>query len=112
MTNWSNWLPLLLLAILLEVAGVTSMKLSHGFSRPIPSVLLFVFYGLSFGCLTLVLRRVEVSVAYALWSAIGTTLVALLGTIAFGESMTLGKAASIALIVAGVVGLRLSDSGG
>ena len=109
---WLSWFPLLIVAILFEVAGVTCMKLSVGFTKMVPSVALFVCYGLSFLCLTLVLRKVDVSIAYALWSAIGTTLVAIIGALWFGEAMTAMKIASIALIVAGVIGLRLSGSGG
>ena len=60
----------LLLAILLEVAGTTSMKLSHGFTRLVPSILIFVFYALSFTALTFALRRLDMSVTYAVWSGL------------------------------------------
>ena len=59
-----SWV-LLALAIVLEVAGTTNMKLSEGFTERVPSVLVFVFYGLSIGALTLSLKRIDVSVAYA-----------------------------------------------
>jgi len=106
-----NWVPLLLLAVCLEVAGTTCMKLSQGFTRPLPSVLLFLFYGLSFICLTFVLRRVEISVTYALWSALGTILVAIVGIGFFHETITPQKIISLLLIIAGVVGLRLTGAG-
>ncbi len=57
----------LVLAIVAEVSGTTCMKLSHGFTRFIPSVLLFVFYGCSFTLMTLALKKLEVSVVYADW---------------------------------------------
>lgn len=57
-------------AIVLEVAGTTSMKLSQGFTRLGPSVLIFVFYGLSFVALTLALKKVDVGVAYAIWAGL------------------------------------------
>ena len=60
-----TWLYLVL-AILLEVSGTTCMKLSEGFTRMVPSILLVVFYTLSFGMLTLALKRIDVSVAYAI----------------------------------------------
>ena len=102
------WL-LLTGAIVLEVAGTTSMKLSEGFSRLVPSVLIFVFYGLSFVALTLALRKFDVSVAYAVWSGVGTALVAVIGVMYFREPLTALKLVSIALIIAGVVGLNLGE---
>jgi len=62
-----TWLYLVL-AILLEVSGTTCMKLSEGFTRMVPSILLVVFYTLSLGMLTLALKKIDVSVAYAIWS--------------------------------------------
>ena len=93
-------------AILLEIAGTVSMKLSHGFSRTLPSVLLFVFYGLSFGLMTVAIKRIEMSVSYAIWSGVGTATIALVGVFAFRESLTAVQIASIVLIIVGVVGLR------
>jgi small multidrug resistance pump len=98
----------LIAAIFLEVAGTTSMKISHGFSRLWPSVLIFVFYGLSLAGLTLALRRLDVSVAYAVWSGLGTAVVAIIGVVYFKESLSLLKVASLALIVIGLLGLNYS----
>jgi small multidrug resistance pump len=95
-------------AIVMEVAGTTSMKLSAGFSRPLPSVLIFVFYALSFAALTLSLRRLDLAVTYAIWSGLGTILITLIGVGLFGESMTAVKVVSILLIVIGVIGLNLA----
>ncbi len=100
----------LILAIILEVAGTTNMKLSQGFTNTIPSILIFVFYGLSFICLTLTLKRIDVSVAYAVWAGLGTALIAAIGFIYFQEVVTGIKLISIALIVIGVVGLNLSGA--
>ncbi len=97
----------LLLAILFEVAGTTSMKLSDGFNKVGPSIFIFIFYILSFTFLTLTLKRLEVSVAYAVWSGLGTLLIAIIGVFFFHEPMTLVKAASLFLIVIGIFGLRL-----
>jgi len=98
------WL-LLVAAIVLEVAGTTSMKLSQGFERTLPSIMIFVFYALSFVAMTLALRRLDLSIAYAIWAGVGTLLITLIGFIYFTEQATLFKAACIALIVLGVVGL-------
>jgi len=97
----------LIIAILLEVAGTTSMKLSDGFSRLVPSVLIFVFYGLSFAGLTLALKRIDVSIAYAIWAGLGTALITVIGLAYFKEPATLIKLISIGLIVVGVIGLNL-----
>ena len=93
-------------AIALEIAGTVSMKLSHGFSRPLPSVLLFVFYALSFALMTVAVKRIDVSVSYAIWSGVGTATIALIGVCWFRESLTLLQVASIVLIIVGVIGLR------
>ena len=101
------WLYLVL-AILLEVAGTTCMKLSEGFSRVVPSILLFVFYTLSFSMLTLALKRIDVSIAYAVWSGVGTALIATIGLLWFKEPATAMKLVSLGLIILGVIGLNMS----
>ncbi|NDJ22240.1 QacE family quaternary ammonium compound efflux SMR transporter [Nostoc sp. B(2019)] len=100
-----NWVYLIA-AILFEVSGTTCMKLSQGFTRIVPSVLIFVLYGLSFTFLTLSLKRLEVSVAYSVWAGLGTILIATIGIIWFRESATLIKLISIALIIMGVIGIN------
>ncbi len=102
-----TWLYLVL-AILLEVCGTTCMKLSEGFTKLVPSILLFVFYTLSFGMLTMALKKLEVSVAYAVWSGMGTALIATIGVLWFKEPVTALKLISLGLIILGVVGLNLS----
>src|SRR3712207_6916122 len=82
-----GWI-LLVLAILLEVAGTTNMKLSEGFSKLLPSVLVLFFYALSIIALTFAVNRLDVSVAYAIWSGMGTALVAIIGLWFFQESIT------------------------
>jgi small multidrug resistance pump len=93
-------------AIVLEIAGTVSMKLLHGFTRMLPSVLLFVLYGLSFGLMTVAVKKIDMSVSYAIWSGVGTATIALIGVFAFRESLSFVQAISIVLIIAGVVGLR------
>lgn len=98
-------------AILVEVAGTTCLKLSDGFRRPVPSVLVVVFYLFAFYLLSLALRTIPVGVAYAVWAGAGTILVALVGVFLFREPATILKGASILLIVAGVAGLQWSMGG-
>jgi len=93
-------------AIALEIAGTLSMKLSRGFTVTLPSVLLFVFYAASFSLMTVAIRRIDMSVSYAIWSGVGTATIALIGVGWFKESLTEVQIASIVLIVAGVIGLR------
>jgi small multidrug resistance pump len=102
-----TWLYLAL-AILLEVSGTTCMKLSEGFTKVVPSILLFVFYTLSFAMLTLALKKLDVSIAYAVWSGVGTALIAAIGVLWFREPATALKFISLGLIIIGVVGLNLS----
>ncbi len=93
-------------AILLEVAGTTCMRLSEGFTRLTPSVLIFVFYALSFGLNTLVIRVLGLSVVYGVWSGVGTVLTAMIGVWYFKEPATTVKMMSVGLIVIGVMGLH------
>ena len=93
-------------AILLLVAGTTCMRLSEGFTRLTPSVLIFVFYALSFGLNTLVIRVLGLSVVYGVWSGVGTVLTAMIGIYYFKEPATAIKLVSIGLIVIGVMGLH------
>ena len=100
----------LLLAILAEVVGTVSMKLSEGFTRLAPSVSVAVFYVVSIVLLVLALKRIDVSVAYAVWSGVGTAFIAAVGILWFREPATAVKMVSLALIVAGVVGLNLGGA--
>ncbi len=97
----------LLLAILFEVTGTTSMKFAEGFSKPLPSILVFVFYGLSIAGLVMALKHLDLSYTYAVWSGVGTALIATIGFFWFNETTSVMKIASLALIIAGVVGLNL-----
>ena len=96
-------------AIVLEVAGTTSMRLSEGFGRLTPSVLIFVFYAASFTLNTMVIRTLGLSVVYAVWSGVGTVLTALIGFLYFKEPATTLKMISIGLIVIGVFGLHAAS---
>ena len=99
---------LLFVAILLEVAGITSMKLSRGFAELVPSIAVPVFYVLSAAAVILALKRLDLSVTYAIWSGVGTALAAMIGIAYFREPLTLFKLASLALVILGVVGLSLA----
>lgn len=100
---------LLLLAIVFEVFGTTCMKLSEGFSKILPSILIFVFYAISFTVFTFALKKLDVSIAYAIWAGLGTALITIIGIFWFREPVNALKMASLILVVIGVVGLNLSD---
>lgn len=103
-------LVFLMLAILAEVAGTTSLKLSQGFSKLLPSLGVVVFYGLSFTFISFALKRIEVGVVYATWSGVGTALIATIGILWFKEPLTAIKIGSLLLIIFGVIGLNLSGA--
>ncbi|RKD25887.1 small multidrug resistance protein [Ammoniphilus oxalaticus] len=94
-------------AILLEIAGTVSMKLSDGFSKWIPSALMLLFYLLAFICLSFSFRTISVSIAYAIWSGVGTAAIAIIGYFIFQESLTVTKVTAILLIIIGVVLLNI-----
>ena len=100
---------LLSVAILFEVAGTTSMKLSRGFAEIWPSIGVFVFYMGAAAAIILALRRLELSIAYAIWSGVGTALTVMIGIAFFREPLSAFKLASIALVIVGVAGLSLAS---
>ena len=101
---------LLAFAILSEVGATLALRVSDGFSRPIPSLIVVVGYGISFWFLALALKDIPVSLTYAIWSGVGTALIAVAGVLGFGETMNLMKLLSLMVIVLGVAGL--SAAGG
>jgi small multidrug resistance pump len=103
-----GWI-LLVVAIVLEVVGTTNMKLSEGFSKLVPSVLVLFFYALSIVALTFAVNRLDVSVAYAVWSGMGTALVAMIGIWFFQESLTTTKLVALGLIIVGVAMLHTTS---
>ncbi|MFV2085101.1 DMT family transporter [Micromonospora sp. LOL_021] len=101
---------LLVVAGLLETGFALALKQSAGFTRLVPSVLFVVVALGSFGLLSLALRDLPVGTAYAVWIGIGAAGTAIAGILWYGEPGHAARLVSIALIVAGVVGLRLFHS--
>ncbi len=104
-----NWWYLLI-AIPFGVLGTISMKLSHGFQKWKPSLCLAIFYLISFVALTLAVQGLDISIVYAIWSGVGTILVAVISALFFDEVMTLKKIISIVFIVVGVIGIHLTNA--
>ncbi|MEV6343567.1 multidrug efflux SMR transporter [Actinoplanes sp. NPDC051851] len=99
---------LLLLAIATELVGTSLMKATDGFTRLWPTVVVLVSYVLSFVFLAQAVKGMQVGIAYAIWSAVGTAAIVVIGAAFLGEPVTLAKVAGIALIIAGVVTLNLT----
>ena len=100
---------LLSIAIAFEVAGTTSMKLSHGFTNLTPSILMFAFYAAAFSCNALVVKTLDLSITYAVWSGVGTVVTAAIGIFWFREPATALKMVCISFIVIGVFGLHAAS---
>jgi small multidrug resistance pump len=95
-------------AIITEVIATTALKLSEGFTKLVPSIVVVVGYVVAFGMLSQALTRgMTIGVAYGVWAAVGIALVAIVGAAFLGESMTWVQVGGIALVIAGVLALEL-----
>jgi small multidrug resistance pump len=101
---------LLSAAIATEVTATLALKHSDGFSNPLPSAIVVAGYAISFWLLALVLKQLSVGTTYAIWSAVGTAAIALIGIAAYGEGASLLKLGSLALIIVGVIGLNAAGA--
>lgn len=101
---------LLGLAIVVEVVATALLPRTAGFTSPGWTVLVVAGYASSIWLLTVIVRSMPVSVTYAIWAGAGTALVAVVGLVFLGESFSWLKAASLVMIVAGVVGLNLTGA--
>lgn len=102
---------LLFLAGLFEVAWAIGLKYTEGFTRPIPSALTLAAMVASVVLLGIAMKSLPVGTAYAVWVGVGAVGTALLGIVLFAEPATAGRLISLALIVAGIVGLKLATPG-
>ncbi|WP_053947517.1 DMT family transporter [Halolamina sediminis] len=89
-------------AILSELVGTTALKLSEGFTEPVPSLGVVVGYGLAFYLVSLALEELPIGVVYGTWAALGVVGVAAIGAIVFEEPVDLAGVVGLLLIVAGV----------
>jgi len=98
-------------AIAAELFATSLMKSTEGFTRLWPTVTVLAAYGTSFVMLSQAVKQIEVGVAYAIWSGVGTAAIVAIGAAFLGEPLTVVKVSGIALIIAGVVVLNLTGSG-
>lgn len=98
----------LFIAGVFEVVWVIAMKYTEGLTKLIPSAVMIVAMIISFGCLTLAVKYLPLGTSYAIWTGIGAVGAMIAGIILFGESASAFRIASAGLIVAGIIGLKLS----
>ena len=94
-------------AIVAEVIATSALKASEGFTRPGPSAIVVLSYGLAFYCLSLTLKTVPVGVAYAVWSGLGIVLITVAGYVLYRQRIDAAALIGMALIVAGVAVIQL-----
>ncbi|MCD0449626.1 multidrug efflux SMR transporter [Actinocorallia sp. API 0066] len=96
-------------AILAEVTATSLLKSTEGFTRPLPTALCLIGYTVSFLLLAQGINRgLQVGLAYAIWSGVGTALIATIGVLFLHEPVTAAKVAGVALVIGGVVTLNLA----
>ena len=101
---------LLLVAGLLEVGWAIGLKYTEGFTRLWPSVFTLVSMVASVVLLGIAMKSLPVGTSYAVWVGVGAVGTAILGIVLFGEPANLGRLVSLGLIVAGIVGLKLTTA--
>ncbi|EKT4466854.1 quaternary ammonium compound efflux SMR transporter SugE [Pseudomonas juntendi] len=104
-----SWI-ILFFAGLFEVGWAVGLKYTDGFTRPLPTALTVAAMAVSLGLLGLAMKELPLGTAYAVWTGVGAVGTVIAGIILFGESMAFMRLASVALIVAGLVGLKVSTS--
>ncbi|HEX5843774.1 MAG TPA: quaternary ammonium compound efflux SMR transporter SugE [Pseudomonas sp.] len=102
-----SWI-ILFFAGLFEVAWAVGLKYTDGFTRPIPTALTVAAMIVSLLLLGLAMKQLPLGTAYAIWTGIGAIGTVIAGILLFGESISLVRLASVALILCGLVGLKLS----
>lgn len=107
----SPWL-LLLLAITAEVIGTSCLKLSQGFSRPVPTLVVLLAYAISMTLMSRVVQVLPMGLTYALWSGIGIVAIVIIGLLLYHQVPTQGQLMGMALITAGVITVNLSGHPG
>lgn len=102
-----SWI-ILFFAGLFEVGWAVGLKYTDGFSKPLPTALTIAAMAVSLGLLGLAMKELPLGTAYAIWTGVGAVGTVIAGIILFGESMALFRLASVALIIAGLIGLKIS----
>ena len=106
MNSWI-WLTA---AVVLEVIGTSFLKVSQGLSRLWPTILMFLFYGLAFVGLSMAIKKLDMSIAYAVWSGVGIILITIIDVFVFKTQLSGLMLFSMVLILIGVVMLKMLSS--
>ncbi|PIL14859.1 multidrug transporter [Puniceibacterium antarcticum] len=101
---------ILAIAILSETIATTALQASQQFTKPLPSVIVVIGYGLAIYLLSVSLKTFPVGIAYALWAGLGIVLIAVIGYVAFGQKLDLPAVVGMGLIIAGIVTINLFSS--
>lgn len=104
-----NWL-ILIFAGLLEVVWAVGLKYTHGFTKPLPSLVTIVAMAASFYCLSIAMRSLPLSIAYTVWVGIGIIGTVVFGVIFLKEPINAFRVFSLLLIITGILGLKLSSA--
>ncbi|MGH8452620.1 quaternary ammonium compound efflux SMR transporter SugE [Pseudomonas sp.] len=102
-----SWI-ILFFAGLFEVGWAVGLKYTDGFSKPLPTALTIAAMAVSLGLLGLAMKELPLGTAYAIWTGVGAVGTVIAGIVLFGESMALFRLASVALIICGLIGLKIS----
>ncbi|WP_165672775.1 quaternary ammonium compound efflux SMR transporter SugE [Metapseudomonas otitidis] len=102
-----SWI-ILFFAGLFEVGWAVGLKYTEGFTRPLPTALTMLAMAISLGLLGLAMKHLPLGTAYAIWTGIGAVGTVIAGVILFGESVALMRLGSVALIIFGLIGLKMS----
>ncbi|WP_459208117.1 quaternary ammonium compound efflux SMR transporter SugE [Pseudomonas sp. MLB6B] len=102
-----SWI-ILFCAGLFEIGWAVGLKYTDGFTRPLPTALTIGAMAVSIGLLGMAVKELPLGTAYAVWTGVGAVGTVIAGIILFGEAVTLMRVASVALIVAGLIGLKVS----
>lgn len=94
-------------AIFCEIIATSALKSAEGFTRPVPTALVLVGYGIAFYCLSVALRTIPVGIAYAVWSGVGIVAISLIGLFWYRQTIDAAGLIGMGLIVAGVLVINL-----
>ncbi|SNR58127.1 DMT family transporter [Puniceibacterium sediminis] len=101
---------ILAIAILAETIATTALQASQQFTRPLPSLIVVLGYGIAIYLLSVSLRTFPVGIAYALWSGLGIVFIAVIGFVAFGQKLDLPAVLGMGLIIAGIATINVFSS--
>ncbi|MBO9477088.1 QacE family quaternary ammonium compound efflux SMR transporter [Shimia sp. R11_0] len=98
---------ILMIAVVFETIGTAALQASQQFTKPIPSIIVVVGYGLAFYMMALTLKFLPVGITYAVWSGLGIISISVIAYFAFGQKLDLPAVLGLGLIVAGILIINL-----